>query len=85
MKEEIEKLREVIDSLRVKASDETYQEYLLGWLKDPSLDCWGVEKLLHLRYAIGRLNQEANALAELEKEDLRNECDENQGEDADLV
>ena len=73
--EEISKLRKVIDLLRAKASDSDYTDYLKAWLKDPSIDNWGVEKLLSLRYAISRLSEECESLSNLSKHDKTQEGD----------
>lgn len=58
MKEEIDKISQVIDALRSRASNPELEEDLLDWLRDPSYDCTEMVRLLNLREII-KILQEA--------------------------
>ena len=65
MEEEIEKLGQVIDILRAKASDPKYRDYLLAWLDDPMICSHDVGKLLTLRDVIYHLNDQRAILIDI--------------------
>lgn len=72
MKEEIEKLGQIIDSLRQKASGNPEMEkYVLDWLHDPAYDSEDIVRLLDLRDIVKILSDERlNLIGLLEEEDI---------------
>lgn len=73
MKEEIEKLGQVIDSLRTKGSDPELAPYLVEWLKDPACDPTPVHKLLIIRGIIFSLVDQRAQLIELLEDEAYSE------------
>lgn len=69
MKDEIEKLGQIIDSLREKASDPTLEQYVVDWLKDPAYDSSDIILLLDLREIIKILNDERLNLINMLEDD----------------
>ena len=73
MKENIEKLGQIIDFLRERASDPSYEPFLIAWLKDPAEDSYDVYKLLALRNVILSLNEQRAILLEILEDEVYDE------------